>query len=63
MEMASTTLSRLSTFRTPLRNSAELICERWQYSTRSINTTSAMAAAIKISQITGPPSVRNVGNM
>jgi hypothetical protein len=61
MEMASTTLSRLSTLRTPLRNSVELICARWQNSARSMNTTMAMAAAIKISQITGPPLARSVG--
>src|ERR1035437_255686 len=63
MEIASTIFSRLRTVRTPLRNSAELICERWQNNARSMNTTSAVEAASRMSQMTGPPLAKSVGNM
>ena len=63
MESASTTLSRLSTVRTPARNSAELICARWKWSTRSTNTAMATALRSSSSHTTGPPAESNVGSM
>src|ERR1041384_7636015 len=63
MESASTTLSRLSTLRTPLRNSVELIWARWQCRARSINTTTATALVNNIRYSTGPPLDNNTGNL
>ena len=60
---ASTTLSRLSTLRTPLRNSPELICSRWYWSKRSRNTASATALVAMIIQIIHPPWDKKLGNM
>src|ERR1051326_6379718 len=55
IDSASTMLSRLRTLRTPLRNSVELICARWQCRNRSIKTSTATALANRITQSTGPP--------
>src|SRR5882724_10046428 len=63
MEIASTTLSRRSTLRTPLRNSVELICARWQWKKRSMKTTMATAPASRINKKTGPPLFRINGKV
>ena len=63
MESASTTLLRLSTVRTPLRNSLELIWARWQCRKRSIKMATATALIARSNHSTGPPFDNNTGNV
>src|ERR1017187_9590736 len=55
MDRASTTLLRLRTVRTPLRNSVELICARWQCKNRSMKTATPTALTSRSNHSTGPP--------